>query len=239
MKKQLSKLLMLPVLLVLFISASNASSKTISDKDCKHTTIKNSKEVCADSIYFDNSYFYDKDGKFIEERAKDAIIALLEFHDYTLFEGIRDRIFVMDYNSGNFSQVGLSGIMYENNKKNMYMLLDIFLLPNQMLAEHWHVDGVDTPAKREGWLVRSGISYIAGVGEDNMSKFPEVKIPKVHMNGTVHSKHIIKAGPGDFENLKVVKSKHWQMAGKDGAIITEVANYADGDAVKRSDPKMN
>lgn len=193
----------------------------------------------ASSIHFENAYFYDDKGTFLPEKAKDAIIALLTYHGYPLFDGIREQIFVNDYNAGRFAEVGLSGLMYANNQKNMYMLLDIFLLPNQMLAEHWHVDGETTPAKREGWLVRWGKSYIAGIGEDNMSEFPHIKIPQIHWDGKVEAKHIIETNPGEFVDLAEVLSKHWQMAGKEGAIITEVANYADNDAVRRSDPKMN
>lgn len=191
------------------------------------------------AIQFSNSQFYAADGSFIPEKAKDAIIALLEYHGYPMYDGIREDIFVNDYNSGRFAEVGLSGIMYENNQTNLYMLLDIFLLPNQMLAEHWHVDGETTPAKREGWLVRWGKSYIAGVGEDNMADFPQISIPEVHWGGKVDAKNVVKTTPGQFVNLKEVLSKHWQMAGDEGAIITEVANFADGDAVLRSDPKMN
>jgi D-lyxose ketol-isomerase len=204
-----------------------------------NTAFANTPSADKQSINFPNSYYYDAKGNFVEERAKDAIIAMLEYHGYSMFDGLRDKIFATDYNSGQFAQVGLSGIMYENNQTNLYMLLDIFLLPNQMLAEHWHVDGETTAAKREGWLVRWGKSYIAGVGVDNMSEFPEIKIPEVHWDGKVEAKHIILAKPGDFLNLTEVLSRHWQMAGDEGAIITEVANFADGAAVKRSDPKMN
>ncbi|MGS0497598.1 hypothetical protein CWB85_20430 [Pseudoalteromonas sp. S1727] len=196
-------------------------------------------QACIDSIKFKNSDFYDASGVFLKEKAKDAILALLNYHGYPVFDGIREKIFVMDYNSGNFLNVGLSGLMYENNQTNLYMLLDIFLLPNQMLAEHWHVDGETTAAKREGWLVRWGKSYIAGIGENNMADHPEVTIPKIHWDGKVSAQHIEVAEPGDFLNLKQVLSPHWQMAGNEGAIITEVANFADGKAVKRSDPKMN
>ncbi|MBK1792008.1 hypothetical protein [Persicirhabdus sediminis] len=191
------------------------------------------------SIEFANEYFYNDAGEFQEEKAKDAIMALLKYHNYPIFDGIRERIFVMDYKAGRFAEVGLSGIMYANHQVNQYMLLDIFLLPNQMLAEHWHVDGEETPAKREGWLVRNGISYIAGIGEDNMADFPEVKIPQIHWDGKVSAKHIVKGEPGSFTDLAEILSRHWQMAGPEGAIITEVANYADGAAVRRSDPKMN
>jgi len=229
----LRKLFFISSFVFLAMQTSYAASKNV----CENK-IERSKE-CVESINFKNSDFYNKKGKFLPEKAKDAIIALLNYHGYPMFDGIRDRIFVMDYNSGNFLNVGLSGLMYENNQKNLYMLLDIFLLPNQMLAEHWHVDGETTAAKREGWLVRWGKSYVAGIGKDNLSNFPEIKIPKIHWNGKVKANHVKVAERGDFYNLEQVLSPHWQMAGDEGAIITEVANFADGKAVKRTDPKMN
>ena len=220
------------VVLIMMLVSLAVMSSTI------HAEKKETEKKDISSIQFKNSFFYDKDGKFLEEKAKDAIMALLEYHGYPLFDGIREQIFVMDYNSGKFAEVGLSGLMYENNKTNLYMLLDIFLLPNQMLAEHWHVDG-EVAAKREGWLTRWGKSYVVGIGEDNMKDYPQVKVPKVHWDGKVVAKHVIESYPGTFINLAQVLSRHWQLAGKEGAIITEVANYAENEAVKRSDPKMN
>ncbi|WP_127717050.1 hypothetical protein [Halobacteriovorax sp. HLS] len=225
------------ILLRLFITFLLFTNLAHSKSVCTSRVKKS--QACLDSIKFKNSDFYNSKGKFLPEKAKDAVIAVLNYHGYPMFKGIREKIFVMDYNSGNFLKVGLSGLMYENNQKNLYMLLDIFLLPNQMLAEHWHIDGETTAAKREGWLIRWGRSYVAGIGKNNLKDYPEVKVPKIHWNGKVSAKHIKVANPGDFYNLEQVLSPHWQMAGKEGAIITEVANFADGKAVKRSDPKMN
>ena len=39
------------------------------------------------SIQFDNAWFYDKDGKFIESRGKDAYIALMKYHGYQFSRG--------------------------------------------------------------------------------------------------------------------------------------------------------
>lgn len=191
------------------------------------------------SIQFPNEYYYDQQGNFLPEKAKDAVIALLEYHNYPIFDGIRSKIFAVDYNTGRFADVGISGIMFENNQTNMYVLLDIFLMPNQMVAEHWHNDGKTSAAKREGWLVRWGYSYIGGIGENNMAKFPQLKIPQVHWQGKVDAEHITSGMTGSFTNMKQVLSKHWMLAGKEGAIITEVANFSDSKTSIRSDPKMN
>lgn len=191
------------------------------------------------TLKFTNEQFYDSEGKFLEEKAKDAIIEMLEFHNYPVFESLRDRIWVTDYNKGNYATLGLASITFVNDTKDKYMLMDIFLLPNQMLGEHMHFAAEGNPAKMEGWLVRHGKSYIAAIGEDNMSDFPQVKVPSYHWDGKVTAKHIVEANEGDFAQLCQVESPHWQFAGNQGAVITEVANVHTGSGVRRSDPAMN
>jgi D-lyxose ketol-isomerase len=106
-----------------------------------------------------------------------------------------------------------------------------------MLPEHWHVEGEGNPAKREGWLVRCGLSHIVGVGEPNLG--PDVVVPKSHWDGKVMTKHETVAKPGTFVPLDSVETRHWQFAGPEGAIITEVANVHTNSAVRHSDPVMN
>jgi D-lyxose ketol-isomerase len=113
----------------------------------------------------------------------------------------------------------------------------LFLLPGQMLPEHWHVDSDKNPAKREGWLVRWGLSHIVGEGDPNLGA--DVVVPACHMKGTVTEKHEVVAGPGMFVPLAREKSRHWQLAGPEGAIITEVANVHTDTAVRHSDPGVN
>ena len=119
------------------------------------------------------------------------------------------------------------------------MLMDLFLLPGQMLPEHWHLDGETNPAKREGWLVRWGKSYIVGQGTDNLAAFPQIAVPKCHMNSRTLTKHVVAATPGMFVPLAEVKTRHWQYGGPEGAIITEVANVHTDSAVRHSDKEMN
>ena len=185
---------------------------------------------------FCNSQFY-VDGKFSEEKGKDAIIALMRFHGYPVYPGIRDALWVSDYATGEFTKLGLAARMWMNNVEDRYMLMDLFLLPGQMLPEHWHLDGEGNPAKREGWLVRHGSSHIVGIGEPNLSK--DIVIPECHMGGKVTVEHEVYAKPGDFVPLAKVESRHWQYGGPEGAIITEVANVHTDSAVRHSDPAMN
>jgi D-lyxose ketol-isomerase len=199
----------------------------------------NSNPENENKIAFDNADFYSADGAFDVDKAKDAIMVLMEYHGYPVFPGMKEGLWVSDYGTGQFTKLGLAAHLFKNNEEDRYMLMDLFLLPGQMLPEHWHLDGESNPAKLEGWLIRWGKSYVVGIGEDNLASFPEVKIPEVHMNGEVTTKHIVAANPGDFVPVAKVYSRHWQFAGPEGAIITEVANVHTDVAVRHSDKAIN
>ena len=188
-------------------------------------------------INYPNSYFYDKDGKFLPEKAKDAYIALMKRHGYPVFEGIREQLWITDYGKGEFAKLGLGAVMFMNNEKDHYMLMDIYLLPNQMLPEHWHLATDKNPEKIEGWLVRHGLSHIVGEGDPNLG--PDVVVPKCHDGGNVTVKHEVVTKPGQFVALNRVGAHHWQLAGPDGAIITEVANVHDNSGVRHQDKPSN
>lgn len=192
------------------------------------------KQAC---IHFKNESFYDAQGKFDVEKAKDAVLALCKYHGYPIFPGMREKLWVSDYGVGKFTEVGLAAFMFCNNVEDRYMLMDIFLLPGQMLPEHWHVEGENNPAKREGWLIRWGLSHVVGIGDKNLGK--DVVVPKTHMGGKVTTEHETIATPGTFVKLAKVESRHWQYAGPEGAIITEVANVHTDSAVRHSDPVLN
>jgi D-lyxose ketol-isomerase len=198
------------------------------------------KKCCAkESLTFKNSDFYTSDGKFNEDAAKDAILRLMKYYNYPITEKTRSQLWVSDYGAGHFTEVGLAAIMYANDTEDMYMLQDMFLLPNQMLPEHWHEKPESNlPAKMEGWMVRNGMSYIVGEGDDNMSSFPDIKIPACHEGG-VTVKNVVKTLPGEFVPLSRVYSHHWQFAGPEGAIITEVANVHDNGSVRHQVKSIN
>jgi len=188
-------------------------------------------------LSFKNEQFYGADGKFDVEKGKDGIEALCKYHGYPIFPGFRENLWVSDYNTGQFTKLGLAAYMFMNNTEDRYMLMDLFLLPNQMLPEHWHLDGEGNPAKREGWLVRWGMSHIVGIGEPNLCS--DMVIPDCHCGGTVETKHETHATPGVFVPLAMVGTKHWQYGGPEGAIITEVANVHTDSAVRHADKKLN
>jgi len=210
--------------------AGLAAMQTVAQAESKNRKKK--------KLTFRNKSFYT-DGQFDVEKGKDAIVALCKHHGYPIFPDFREKLWVSDYDTGQFTKLGLAACLFMNNEQDRYMLMDLFLLPGQMLPEHWHLDGETNPAKREGWLIRWGKSYVVGQGTDNLATFPQIKVPKCHMNGQTLTKHVVAATPGMFVPLAEVKTRHWQYGGPEGAIITEVANVHTDSAVRHSDKEMN
>jgi D-lyxose ketol-isomerase len=187
---------------------------------------------------FDNASFYDAKGKFDPERAKDAYLALMRYHGYPVFDGAREKLWVSDYGTGQFARLGLGALMFQNQEEHLYMLMDLYLLPNQMLPEHWHEKPEGTkPVKLEGWLVRHGSAHIVGEGEPSLPK--EVVIPPCHQGGTASVQHAVLAKPGDFVGLNRATAHHWMCAGPQGAILSEVANLHVNPSVRHADPAIN
>lgn len=193
------------------------------------------------ALRFNNADFYDADGKFNEDKAKDAIIALCQYFKYPVFPDLKERLWVSDYGTGKFTELGLACIGIVNHDKDKlgqtFMMQDLFLLPGQMLPEHWHIKGSGIAVKNEGWFIRWGKSFIVGIGDDNLP--PEIKIPECHMGGTVEVKHGKWVNAGEYAQLAKIETKHWQMAGPEGCILTEVANLHTNSAVRHNDPAIN
>jgi len=168
----------------------------------------------------------------------------MKYHGYPEYETMRDNLWVSDYGTGKFTEVGLAARMWRNNVEDKYMLMDLFMLPNQMLPEHWHLAGVEkgdngqdveVPAKLEGWLVRYGSSHIMGEGPNNMT----FEVPQSHNGGKVTVFHDTFCKAGEFAELNRAGAHHWQMAGPEGAIITETANCHCGPGVRHLDGGIN
>jgi D-lyxose ketol-isomerase len=214
-------------------SLASIAMVATADNGCTVQTTDNIKPECQ----FENTYFYDKNGAFIEERAKEATIALMKYHGYPIFKDITERLWVTDYGTGQFTKLGLSACVFVNNEQDHYMLADFYLFPNQMLPEHWHLKTDNHPAKMEGWLIRHGQAHVVGIGESNLSD--DVVIPQCHNNGTVKTEHGVLCNPGDFTSLKKAGSPHWMYAGPEGAIVNEVATVHDNEGVRHSDKAIN
>jgi D-lyxose ketol-isomerase len=186
-----------------------------------------------------NSHFYDAEGKFDVDAAKDACIELMQYHGYPVFEGMHDNLWVSDIGAGEFAELGFGAVVFLNHEGehvgDRYMMLDIFLLPNQMLPEHLHVETEKARPKMEGWLVRHGHSIVVGEGEPTEG-LPEM-VPE-SQRASIQAWHATHVKPGSVSGLNRPNAPHWQLAGPDGAIVTEAANFHDGAAIRFTNPKL-
>jgi len=121
-------------------------------------------------------------------------------------------IFAKDWGLGQFTEIGLGGIFWINDKKYNYTSLEMYLLPNQMIPEHWHVGdpAAGIGVKMESWHVRWGKTYTYGEGKPTAKL--SVKVPKSQ------AKYVtaLKETPlevGQVTGLTKPLEKHWQQAG--------------------------
>jgi len=182
-----------------------------------------------------NEEFYT-DGKLDAAKAKQAYYELMEYHRFPVFPRLKtDDLWVLDFALGKFTEVGMGGIFYINNQRDNYLLHDIWLLPGQMIPEHYHVKTEKVAAKMEAWLVRNGTAYFYSEGEPTPGV--DERIPPTH-RGVCRAKHEMLKRPGEVVVLEVAESRLWVKAGPEGAIVTEVATYHDMGALRFSHPNI-
>lgn len=186
---------------------------------------------------FKNSDFYGPDGKFNEKAAKEAYLKLCDYFGYPLKEKVRKDLGVTDFGLGRFTEVGLGFLAWTNDKQANYASLEVFLLPNQMIPEHWHVaaEGNKVPPKMESWVVRYGCTFAYGDGDPTAQ--PSVKVHPCQEK-FVTARHETPIRPGEVAGISKPLEKHWQQAGPEGCILTEMSTYHTGEAVKFTDPAI-
>jgi D-lyxose ketol-isomerase len=183
----------------------------------------------------DNKQFYDAGGKFDAEAAKRVYLDFLKQRGYPVNDIIAKKLFVSDFGLGRFTDAGLGVIVWHGDEKYNYSGLDAFLLPGQIIPEHWHEKVRDIPAKMEAWLVRSGevYAYAEGAPTPNMkAKLADADAANI----TVKCERTL--GVGEIAGISHPLEKHWMQAGPQGAIFTEFSTYHTGEAVKFTDPKV-
>ena len=181
--------------------------------------------------------FYGPDGKFDEAAAKKAYLQLCRSLGYPLNDSIRKNLAVTDFGLGSFTEVGLAYVVWVDDAEANYASLEVFLLPGQMIPEHWHValEAQSVTPKRESWIVRYGSTFTYGPGDPTPTL--SVKIPECQKSyvSVLCEKPLL---PGEVASVGAPLEKHWQLAGPDGCIFTEVSTYHTGEAVRFSDPKV-
>lgn len=197
------------------------------------------------------SPFY-KGTAFDPEAAKKAYFALMEEFGYPVPDSFKgDDFWVCDFLQGDFASLGMGGVFWVNDKGNYgkngggtydgefkdrdfgYLGHDIFLLPGQVLPEHFHIGGPEGYGpKMESWLVRHGEVEFFGeykrAGDETLiADMPESDRPWGAGEDWFKSKYIVKrtAKSGKIYTLEDPESCHGQRAGAKGAIVSEFATY--------------
>ena len=182
---------------------------------------------------YTNADFYT-DGKFNEQTAKKAFLDMFEHYGIPFTPFLEANFWVTDFGLGDVEHVGMGGVFWINNPDHRYFGHEIYLLPSQMIVEHYHVESA-FPAKHESWQVRCGSVYNFGIGEPtpNPPALPESQ--KGHI--TVANYHVMNTG--DLSALKESESRHFLMAGEQGAIVTEYGTYHDNDGLRFTNPNAS
>ncbi len=182
---------------------------------------------------YTNADFYDAQGNFKPEVAKEAYKDMLAYYDVPFTPFLEANAWFIDFGMGDFENCGMGGVFYVNDSVNNYFSHDIYLLPGQMIPEHKHV-ATKFAAKMETWMPEKGMIYnFSEIGEatPNGPAIPESQAP------TTISKNWVEQHVGEVITLKQVGSWHFMMAGPEGAIVHEYANYHDGAGLRFSNPK--
>lgn len=181
---------------------------------------------------YTNADFYDAQGNFKPEAAKAAYLDMFKHYGVPFTEFMEKNCWFVDFGLGDFEHVGMGGIFWENDPDAGYFAHAIYLLPGQMIPEHSHVK-TTFPAKMETWMVTKGWAYNFSEIGDATPDGPAIAASQP----AVHSKNWVKQQVGDIIKLKKVGSWHFLMAGPEGAIVDEWANYHDGAGLRFSNPK--
>ena len=182
-----------------------------------------------------NEDFYTADGKFDQDKAKQAYYEMFTAFGYPIYPRLKTADFwVADFGLGKFAEVGMGGIFWVNDQKDNYFGHEIYLLPGQMIPEHKHVKTAKAGPKMEAWQPRHGWIFIYGEGAATPGV--EARIPVSHKECAV-ARLEKKLLPGEVGQLTGPEQWHWMQA-PDGAVVSEYATYHDGEALRFSHPKV-
>jgi len=186
---------------------------------------------------YPNAHFY-KNGVFDPEIAKAAYREMFRFHNYSIGESVLNSpdFWTLEFGLDDFSNVGMAGIFFVNDKEHNYFGHEIYLLPGQMIVEHYHVAAENMAAKHEVWQVRHGQIWTFAQGGSAEDLPKGVTLPK-SQDGNITCFKGKRLEPGDMDTLNKLEEPHFMLAGPQGAIVTEYASYHSGEGLRFTNPK--
>jgi D-lyxose ketol-isomerase len=176
---------------------------------------------------------YYKDGKIQPEVVKKAYLEMLEGYGVPFTPTLAKGIWMTDFSLGDFENVGMAGIFWVNDSIHSYFGHEIYLLPGQMIPEHFHVAS-NFPAKFESWRVTHGSCYNFAIGEPTANP----PLLPVSQKNFITSLSFVHQEVDEVVSLKKIESPHFLLAGEHGAIVSEYATYHDGAGLRFTNPKI-
>ena len=230
MKKQILAVALVATMGATLTGCCN-SCKTEKTETTTKTTCEMKTKIPYKKKYTNADYY--KDGKFQGDVALKAYEEMLAHYEIKISDFMRKNLWITDFNLGDFENVGMAGLFWVNDPVNNYFGHEIYLLPNQMIAEHRHIKS-EFDAKMESWLVRDGSCFNFATGEAmaNAPKLPESQ------KEYITAKAFQCQNEGDVVHLNLIESSHFIIAGDGGATITEFASYHDGNGLRFTNPAV-
>lgn len=188
-------------------------------------------------LSFQNSDFYDSDGAFNAEAAKEIYLEMLRRAHYPIPENPKEKMYAKDWGLGEFTNIGLGGFVWVDSQEHNYCALEMILLPGQMVPEHWHVadEAAGIGIKMESWHIRWGQTFAYGEGEPTANL---AVTPPESQKEFITALHETPLGVGEVAGLTKHLEKHWQQAGPQGCILTEPSNYHSDHCMRYTDPNI-
>jgi hypothetical protein len=184
---------------------------------------------------YKNEHFYDAEGKFLEDKAREAYYDMFRRFNYPISDTLREGMWILEFGAGDFANVGMAGIFWLNRQDYGYFGHEIYLLPGQMIPEHRHVPTEKGPAKMESWQPRHGNIYTFGEGEptpEYLAKVPESQ------RALINARHCKPLGIDEIGDLNRREAWHFMVAGPEGALVTEYGTFHDMDGLEFSNPRV-
>lgn len=178
---------------------------------------------------------YYKDGKLDAELALKAYLDMLDYYGVPYSDYVKENLFISDFDLGDFENAGMAGLFWVNDPNNRYMGHEIYLLPGQMIIEHRHMPTAEYPAKGESWQVRHGWAYNFSIGDPT----PNPPVLPESQKDYITVSHFQKQMVDEVIHLAELESPHFLLAGPEGSIITEYANFHNGDGLRFTNPKAD
>ena len=212
-----------------------AANETAGNRLEASATGERKERVCMKK--YTNADYY-KNGVFQKDVAYRAFYEMFEDYGYTLADKLRTfkngEFWVVDFGLGDFENVGMGGIIWYNDITNGYFGHDIYLLPHQMIAEHYHLPAEGVQAKHETWLVRDGSIFNFGKWGELTDEVRAI-LPKSQLDaGAITCFNFEELHVGDLRSLTALEDRHFMMAGEKGAIVTEFGSYHSMDGLRFS-----